>query len=174
MKIRQANSAAEIQNLKSVWKFGRRRNKFALLICGGLILSILPNLACVNRSLLKNNKNTEIIVEKNLTEFERDLETMKTANFDFIFVFRRKDAAAFDAEDKKFLRANTPLGTNRFVSTDENRAFIAGSLYAFSPENLERLRSRFLVEDYSKPEAARLDTNQNANLTASQNNNANR
>lgn len=126
-------------------------------------------MACVNQSLLKNNKNAAIVVEKNLTEFERDLETMRTANFDFIFVFRRKDAAAFDSEDKKFLRANTPPGTNRFVATDENRAFIAGSLYAFSPENLERLRSRFLVEDYSKPEAARQALNQNANLTVNQN-----
>lgn len=97
---------------------------------------------------------------------------MKTANFDYIFAFRRKDGGVFDSEDKKYLRANTPPGTNRFVATDEDRAFIAGSTYAFSPENLQALRNRFLVEDYSKPEAERQDANQNTN--ANQNMNANR
>ncbi len=139
-------------------------SRFSRIVCFSLIILILPSFACVNQSLLKKNKNSAVVVEeKNVSDFERDLQTMKTADFDFIFAFRRKDGGIFDSEDKKYLRANTPPGTNRFVSTDEGRAFIAGSRYAFSPENLEALRSRFLVEDYSKPEAASQDTNQNLN-----------
>lgn len=128
----------------------------------GLIVLILPNFACVNQSLLKN-KNVAAVVENNLSDFERDLQSMKTANFDYIFAFRRNDNGVFDTDDKKYLRANTPPGTNRFISTDENRAFIAGSLYPFSPENLAALRNRFRIEDYSKPEAERQNTNQNTN-----------
>lgn len=87
--------------------------------------------------------------EKEISSFERDLETMRTANFPYIYAFRRKDGAAFDAEDKKFLRANTPPETNRFVSTEEGKAFVAGSSYKFTAQHLENLAKRFSVEDYS-------------------------
>ena len=138
--------------------------RFSRIVCVNLILLTLLNFACVNQSLLKGNKNGTVIVEENkVSDFETDLQSMKTADFDFIFAFRRKDGGVFDGEDKKYLRANTPTGTNRFVSTDENRAFIAGSRYPFSPENLEALRSRFLVEDYSKPADQRTPENTNAN-----------
>ncbi len=137
---------------------------FSRIACFSLIFLILPNFACVNQSLLKGNKNVATVIEENnISDYERDLQTMKTANYDYIFAFRRKDGGTFDIEDQKYLRANTPPGTNRFVLTDEGRAFIAGSRYVFSPENLEALRNRFLVEDYSKPEAERQNTNQNTN-----------
>jgi len=137
--------------------------RFSRIVCVNLILLTLLSFACVNQSLLKN-KNVPAVVEENkVSDFERDLQSMKTADFDFIFAFRRKDGGVFDSEDKKYLRANTPTGTNRFVSTDEGRAFIAGSRYLFSPENIEALRSRFLVEDYSRPADQRTPENTNAN-----------
>ena len=164
-KSKVGNSRFKIQGLRfEVEEVCGLRLRFSQIVCVSLVFLILPNFACVNQSLLKKNKNSAVVVEeKNVSDFERDLQTMKTANFDYIFAFRRKDSGTFDSEDKKYLRANTPSGTNRFVSTDEGRAFIAGSAYAFSPENLEALRSRFLVEDYSKPEAERQNTNQNTN-----------
>jgi hypothetical protein len=145
---------------EEVCNLGLRLSRFFWF---GLIFLIFTNFACVNQSLLKNKNGATVVEQANVSNFERDLQTMKTANFDFIFAFRRADGGAFDSEDKKYLRANTPPGTNRFVSTDEGRAFIAGSLYAFSPENLNALRNRFAVEDYSKPEAERQNTNQNTN-----------
>jgi hypothetical protein len=175
------NSRSKIGNLNFEFhdskfkdkKIYKSRFKFSNIICFSLVCLILPNFACVNKSLLKGNKNTAVIVEeKNISPYERDLQTMKTANFDYIFAFRRKDSGVFDSEDKKYLRANTPPGTNRFISTDEDRAFIAGSTYEFSAENLQALRSRFLVEDYSKPENERQKANQNTNTN--QNINVNR
>jgi hypothetical protein len=158
------DSRFQIQDSRFKAKEMRRLNLSLFQIVGiGLIFLILPSFACVNKSLLKGDKNIAVVEQTNISEFERDLQTMKTANFDFIFAFRRKDGGIFDNDDKKYLRANTPAGTNRFVSTDEGRAFIAGSLYGFSPENLEALRNRFAVEDYSKPEAERQNTNQNTN-----------
>jgi hypothetical protein len=89
--------------------------------------------------------------ENKISDFERDLETMKTANFDYIFVFRRKDGGVLDGEDKTYLKANSPPVTNRFILSDGDKAVITGSGYEFPPENLETLRKRFNVEDYSTP-----------------------
>ncbi|HXH69660.1 MAG TPA: hypothetical protein VNI60_04850 [Pyrinomonadaceae bacterium] len=167
LKFNAGNSKFKVQSSKfNVEEICNLYSRFSQIFCFSLIFLILPNFACVNQSLLKGNKNIAVVVEKNnVSDYERDLQTMKTANFDYIFAFRRKDGGTFDSEDKKYLRANTPTGTNRFVSTDEGRVFIAGSTYVFSPENLEALRSRFLVEDYSKPEAELQNMNQiiNAN-----------
>lgn len=166
-KIERSEPKPKIQNLKlEICRISRIRVlslRLSQVTCVSLIFLLLPNFACVNKSLLKKNKDITVAQENNMSAFERDLQTMKTANFDYIFAFRRKDMGVFDSEDKKYLRANTPPGTNRFVSTDEDRAFIAGSLYPFSPENLEALRNRFTVEDYSKPEAERRNINQNTN-----------
>lgn len=78
---------------------------------------------------------------------------MRTANFDFIYVFRRKDGGAFDGEDRKFLRANAPAATNRFVSSEGGRAFVAGSKFRFEQTNLDKLQERFVIENFSKPES---------------------
>jgi len=77
---------------------------------------------------------------------------MQTANFDYIYAFRRKDGGMFDKDDKKYLRDNTPLETNRWTSTDEGKAYLAGSGFGFSPENIDALQKRFIVEDHTKPE----------------------
>ena len=78
---------------------------------------------------------------------------MRNVDFDFIYVFRRKDGGVFDAEDKKYLKANSPIFTNRFVLSEENKAAIAGSSYKFESQNLEKLQERFVIENFSKPES---------------------
>jgi len=113
------------------------------------IVSSLVSYAC-NYAPLKERRSAPTSASTDpRPAVEQDLETMRTANFEYIFVFRRKDGGAFDSEDRKYLRANSPSETNRFIATDEERAFIAGSKYKFPPESLEVLRMRFNVEDYS-------------------------
>ncbi len=120
----------------------------AILTC--LFFFSLMNLACDNRSFEKANvSESSAAPEQTQSNFASDLQTMKTANFDYIFVFRRKDGGAFDGEDKKYLRANAPAETNRFVLTDNGKAFIAGSKFKFPPQNLDVLRTRFNIEDFS-------------------------
>ena len=92
--------------------------------------------------------------ENKQAAFENDLQTLRTADLKYILVFRRTDGGAFDGEDKKYLKTNLPT-TNRVIMTDEGKAFIVGSNYKFPPENLEVLRLRFTVEDYS---AGKLET----------------
>lgn len=78
---------------------------------------------------------------------------MQTANFKYIYVFRRKDGGVFNSEDKAFLRTNAPTETNRFIATDEEKAYIAGSNFMFPEENLTALAERFEIEDLSPPGA---------------------
>lgn len=121
----------------------------ALICC-----SMIFNFACTPRALEKP-KAIAPSNENKTSDFEADLQTMKTAGFEQIFVFRRKDGAAFDGEDRKYLRGNAPAETNRFVATDNGKAFVAGSKYPFPPASLDALRIRFNVEDYSPPKAAK-------------------
>jgi hypothetical protein len=107
-----------------------------------------------------NSSNPEI----KLTAVERDIKAMKTANFEFIFVIRRKDVGILNAEDKTYIKANSPADTNRFVLSDEDRAVVAGSSYKFEPVHLEKLRERFIVEDHSVPKTAGLNIDPETNL----------
>lgn len=126
------------------------------LVFSSLTIIVLLNLGCQpNKTILKDVAPPATpmeTVEPKKTSFEQDLRDMQTANFDYIYAFRRKDGGTFDKDDKKYLRENTPLETNRFILTDEGKAFIAGSGFGFSPEQMDALRNRFIIEDYSKPE----------------------
>ena len=107
---------------------------------------------CNYNSFEKPNVNAAPTnVEDKQAAFEADLQTMRTANLKYVFVFRRTDGGVFDGEDKRYLRANLPT-TNRVILSDENKAFIVGSNYKFPPENLEILRLRFNVEENSTAE----------------------
>jgi len=91
---------------------------------------------------------------------------MQTADFQFIYVFKRKDGGEFDKEDRDFLRANRTDDINRWSSTDDKKAYLAGSNYDFRPEHLQNLQKRFIVENYSKPSPEEIPTenvNQNTN-----------
>lgn len=120
------------------------------------------NFGCEPASLKKQNPSANSAAnavsskESDAATFVNDLQTMRNADFDFVYVFRRKDGGTLDGEDKKYLRANSPAATNRFILTDQNRAAIAGSSFKFEPGNLDSLRARFAVEDFSKPENERV------------------
>ena len=119
-------------------------------------LIVLLSVGCQpNQTVLKDvvSPTPMETVETKKTTLEEDLREMRTANFGFIFVFRRKDGGIFDKDDQKFLRENTPPETNRWRRSDDGKAFIAGSGFAFTPDQMTALRSRFNIEDYSTPEA---------------------
>jgi len=147
-KMMKTKSNLTIRKLKVLSKF------FSQLALVVLCLASVMNSACADQRILKANKNiAPVSTENTKTSFEIDLETMKTANFEFIFVIRRKDGGAFDSEDRKFLISNKPAQINRFILTDEEKAFIAGSKYRFPEENLKNIKTRFNVEDFSAVKA---------------------
>ena len=137
-----------------------------------LSVLILFSLACEKASLQKNSNQPTPSPEVKLSAVERDIKSMQTANFEYIFVFRRKDGGVLDGEDKTFLKANSPVDTNRFVLSDDDKAVVAGSSYKFEPQNLEKLGERFNIENYSSVKDSESNVNQandnkNANKPAS-------
>lgn len=125
---------------------------FLLLIGGFLSLACQPNAAILESAKNSTEARANSQAEPAVRSFDRDLETMRTANFDYIYVMRRKDGAVLDGDDKKYVKLNSPVETNRFILSDEEKAVIAGSKYKFAEQNLMALRDRFNIEDFSKPQ----------------------
>jgi hypothetical protein len=157
----------------------RRKEEKKTSSAAKLVLFVIAaffNSSCQpNAAILESSKNAvaeransfEAASNQSKNSFARDLETMRTANFDFIYVFRRKDGALLDADDKKYVKLNSPIETNRFILSDEDKAVIAGSKYKFAEQNLMALRDRFNIEDFSKPQsAAPPNAGNNANSSA--------
>lgn len=142
--------------------FTKRRLFFTFYF---LLFTLLT--ACQPNASILNSRSDAPPVSSNSTpaksSLESDLESLRTADFDFIYVFRRKDGAVLTAEDKKFVKDNSPRETNRFLLSDEEKAVAAGSKYPFMPENIKALSERFVVENFSKPEAEQKIANANAN-----------
>lgn len=129
-------------------------NNFSYILLFCVAFSALFSSACepapsmVNKAVPTPAPLTE--TAEKLTGVQRELKDMQEAGFDIIYVIKRKDGGVFDKEDRQYLKANSP-DINRRVITEDEKVFIAGSNYTFSPENVEALRKRFIFEDYSKP-----------------------
>jgi hypothetical protein len=80
--------------------------------------------------------------------FQRDLQFVRNGQYTFIWVFSRKDGKPIDKEDASFLRTNAPQVVD-WVSTDEGKRVIGGTNFDLEQGNLEMLKKRFVVENYS-------------------------
>jgi hypothetical protein len=106
-------------------------------------------------------------VPPQLSEFDSDLEAMRTADFNFIYVFRRKDGGVLDADDKRFMNATMPQELNRRTLSDGDKALIVGSNFRFPPAQLKLMTERYMFADFSKPENELIRAgNANANTNA--------
>lgn len=74
---------------------------------------------------------------------------MKTAQFLFIYVFRRKDGQPLDADDKRYAARVIPPEMNRRTISDEGKAIIVGSNFRIPDETLKVLKQRFEFADFS-------------------------
>ncbi len=118
-----------------------------------MALSVAALTGCgPNESILKSGSNdapsAERKTEPTKTSFESELEAMRTAQFSFIYVLRRKDGGPIDAEDRSVIRTQTTQA-NRRVSTDDGKAIIIGSNFQIAPHNMSVMSQRFAVENYS-------------------------
>ena len=83
-----------------------------------------------------------------LTRFEQDLQFIRNGQFTYIWVFSRKDGKPLNREDGTFLRTNAPQVVD-WVTTDEGKKVIAGTNFNLEEGNLEKLKERFVAEDYT-------------------------
>ena len=147
---------------------GRRAARKKMKRSSALLIFVLFWLGCSANSTILNSGSKAPAASnavRPVDVFERDLEAMRTANFDFIFVIRRKDGGKLDAEDKKFIRANSSEVANRIYLSDDDKALIAASNFPFPPDKIKPLQERFDYQDFSKPanEAAPKNVNANTN-----------
>jgi hypothetical protein len=80
--------------------------------------------------------------------FETDLEYVRKGQYTYVWVFSRKDGKALDKDDGAYLRTNAPQVVD-WVTSDEGRKVIAGTNFDLAKGNLETLKKRFVVEDYT-------------------------
>ena len=117
----------------------------------GIFLLVLFITACgPNEQILKSGKEspTPVSVETPQSTVDAEISNMRTADFRFIWVIRRKDGGVIDAADKAIIRTNT-VEMNRRVVTDDKKAVIIGSNAAPFKENFDALAQAFAVEDVS-------------------------
>ena len=125
------------------------RRIFALfglwLACG---IGCVPNQRIVDSAKTPEPTNAE---RPHPAVFEADLETMRTADYTYIYVFRRKDGGELDSDDRKFINSQKPIEVNRVRLSDEGRAVIFGSNFRLPPDVLKNLTDIYAFEDHSKP-----------------------
>ena|SRR4026209_541082 len=83
-----------------------------------------------------------------LTGFEKDLQYIRNGQYSYVWVFSRKDGKPLDRDDSAFLRTNAPQVVD-WVTTDEGKKVIAGTNFNLEERNLEKLKKRFVTEDYT-------------------------
>ena len=80
--------------------------------------------------------------------FEQDLQFIRNGQFKYVWVFSRKDGKPLDKDDGDYLRKNAPQVVD-WATTDGGKKVIAGTNFDLELGNLELLRKRLVVEDYS-------------------------
>ncbi len=83
------------------------------------------------------------------SDFEKKLDYVRRSQHIKIYVVRRRDGAPLNADDKLFLRRNTPPEVATWVLTDDGTTAIAGANFDFEPKNFQALAKDFTVEDYT-------------------------
>jgi hypothetical protein len=83
-----------------------------------------------------------------LSKFDADLQYVRNGQYTYVWVFSRKDGKVLDKDDAAYLRKNAPQVVD-WVGTDEGKKFIAGTNFDLEQGNMELLKKRFVVEDYS-------------------------
>ena len=140
-------------------KVKRRKGDGAI---GFICFAFLFVAACgPNESVLRSGKDAspQANVESK-TSFEQELEAMRTADFQFVYVLRRKDGGKIDAADRGVIKAQTSTA-NRRVGADDDKAFIIGTNVSIPPQNMAALYNRFAVENYSPPPSPNGEANAN-------------
>ena len=82
------------------------------------------------------------------TEFDQELQNVRSANFQYVWVFTRIDGKEFTPGDSEILRANAPRVVD-WVGMKDKKKFIAGFNFPPEPKALEVLRKRYKIENYS-------------------------
>ena len=83
-----------------------------------------------------------------LTDFEEALRFVRNGQYTYIYVISRKDGKPLTSEDSDFLKINAPQLVDKAATKDKMKV-VGGTNFNLEEANLELLKKRFVVEDYS-------------------------
>ena len=83
-----------------------------------------------------------------LTDFEEALQYIRNGQYTYVWVFSRKDGKPLQPDDSNFLRTNAPQVVD-WAATKDKKKVVAGTNFNLEQGNLELIKKRFVVEDYS-------------------------
>ena len=83
-----------------------------------------------------------------LTDFEEALRFVRNGQYTYIYVISRKDGKPLTSEDSDFLKINAPQLVDKAATKDRMKV-VGGTNFNLEEGNLELLKKRFVVEDYS-------------------------
>ena len=83
------------------------------------------------------------------TGLEADLAYVRKGQYTYVWVFSRKDGKPLDGNDGAFLKTNAPQVVDWVTSDPGKKYVVAGTNFDLAKGNLELLKKRFVVEDYS-------------------------
>lgn len=138
-----------------------------------VLMTALWTIGCgPNEAILRSNTNQAAAEPTGVANtrpdydtVESEVENMRTADFDFIFVLRRKDGGVMQADDKSFVRTNTP-NANRRSLVDGGKAIVIGANAGALGDVVKKLSDRFDLQDFSRSSAKSGNSNSivNANI----------
>jgi hypothetical protein len=140
-------------------KVKRLKSSFAfLLLPFALFLSACQT--SENKEVANTSPSPTATVKQNT--LQDDLKFIENANFQYVYVFRRKDGEKFDSSDVGYLKDNANPLTNQWLKSEEGKTVIAGSNFKFDKKMLDALKKRFAVKDLS-PKVEETEQNPNVN-----------
>ena len=121
-----------------------------LLILFALFLSACGGSTSQNSNEAAASASPEASVQSTppQSEFEKDLAFIRNGGFTYVWLISRKDGKPLEPGDTIFLKANAPQVVD-WVRTDEGRKVFAGTNFNLEEGNLEVLKRRYNMEDYS-------------------------
>lgn len=124
------------------------RPNFALLLAAALLFNACDSPRKTNSAPAATTPAAATPLPSPLTGFEKDLQYIRNGQYTYVWVFSRKDGKPLDREDSAFLRTNAPQVVD-WVTTDEGKKVIGGTNFNLEEGNLEKLKKRFVTEDYT-------------------------
>ena len=118
----------------------------------GLILALLLG-GCGGSAPQTSNTNTPQPAAATpspspLSDFEEALQFVRNGQYTYVWVISRKDGKPFTPEDSDFLKTNAPQFVDKAATKDKTKV-VAGTNFNLEEGNLELLKTRYVIEDYS-------------------------
>lgn len=128
---------------------------FSIFFCvAALFVSCTPNQRIIESSKENSPKEAPPPPQQSKDPFEEELESMRTADFKFIYVYRRKDGGVLDSEDRRFAARTIPPEMNRRSLSDNEKAIIVGSNFRMPEKNQKALAEKFVFQDNSQADSS--------------------